>query len=552
MVSLPRKAPALLVAIIAVWITIVNRKRSALRAIAKQINEKYGGEDALINKAELMKVIKDQNYMLPEGTSLESVFVANDDGDAKLNVEELSNIWSEILEQYFYAEPALSPRLLEDAIKIRWYEYVLGAVAVCVFLYICFRILQIYDFIQVHAGWHRFANIVRRSSVVESSSPYVRRIIQEGVDLKAGLKAEVIMDADAKRVFRMLKQLDKGGTTDDSIKRASVWECEEIGSRKKKFVVKRYEMKRVENNPNVDSAWEEIRAELLPLTEGLKHNNIVNYCKDGTLRHEHDEHIEIYILMEFVPGVSLYDITYLRRCETVYGEQRALKESEARHVLQQVGDALTYLHEHDPPIFHLDLNAANIRLNKRRKLEHSEKMLKEELLKGDMNRLGMKVTLIDFGCAAKKSEATQRAQQVSDRSLTHLAPEQISGSGKEITVATEVFLFGELLYFCLLASQPFGSWEDASRIADSEHSFKRKLERGEFIRPANDEFCRWDDLSREARALLEKCLHADPQRRPQSIREVLKDPWFDKKTPDPPGRNRSTSAPKPKPMLPLF
>lgn len=293
---------------------------------------------------------------------------------------------------------------------------------------------------------------------------------------------------------------------------------------------------------------------MLPVKEAFQHRNIVEYEKDFCLQYVHDQVTEIYILMEFLPGLSLYDVVSERRFQGFRGDKRALRESETRHVLKHVASALMYLHDRDKPILHLDLNAANVRLNimnrggeENARPDRLNNILHKQLISSDINQHALQVKLIDFGCAAKLCNANQTKEGQFTRSLTHLAPEQLPESAFEISKATDVFLFGCLVYMCLLASPPFGNWEDACVDERNSVVFKDKLKNGKFEKPDNKEYRCWDDLSAEAQALVGGCLNPSPKERPQSIKEVLQDPWW-KMTSDPPERQSATKA---KPMLPM-
>merc|ERR1712232_821384 len=301
---------------------------------------------------------------------------------------------------------------------------------------------------------------------------------------------------------------------------------------------------------------QEVEAEILPLVSGLAHENIVNYEKWNLQVNRSDGSVEILLLMEFVQGISLFHLVERRWANTTRSFDRALKESEAKRVLHPVLQALLYLHRLVDPIMHLDLHPENIRIcgmdphnepaspsSLRSSFIGARKSFFGRGVQVDERRGNPQpavsekvpekalVKIIDFGCARKKSMLhTPRSQR--ERNLTFLAPEQLDGLVSE---KTDIWFFGETLYYSLLGIPPFGDWTSCNSDTE-ENDFTENLRAGRFARPDDSVGLargrRWIELSKSAQDLIERCLQAAPDRRIGSVTEVLEHPWWNE--PDPP------------------
>jgi serine/threonine-protein kinase len=61
--------------------------------------------------------------------------------------------------------------------------------------------------------------------------------------------------------------------------------------------------------------------------------------------------------MDYVPGKDLRQL-----CEESWGQGKPLSEAQVLEWAVQIMDALSYLHQHDPPVLHRDIKPSNIKL----------------------------------------------------------------------------------------------------------------------------------------------------------------------------------------------
>lgn len=152
----------------------------------------------------------------------------------------------------------------------------------------------------------------------------------------------------------------------------------------------------------------------LLICEGLQHPNIVAY-----LGHEFQGPL-LCIFMEFVPGSSLAAV--LQEFGPLDGP---LLQTSVRGILL----GLNYLHDHNPPVVHRDIKAANVLLD-----------------------LDFNVKLADFGCS-KKGDLTTSFTTVG--SIPWMAPEVIlqkDGYGRK----ADIWSLGCTVIEMATAEQPWG------------------------------------------------------------------------------------------------
>jgi eukaryotic-like serine/threonine-protein kinase len=166
---------------------------------------------------------------------------------------------------------------------------------------------------------------------------------------------------------------------------------------------------------------ERFRAEM-EILAGLGHPNIAQLVDGG----ETDDGL-LYLAMEYVDGVPLDE----------YCERRALGTRERIRLLLPVADALA--HAHRNLVIHRDIKPNNILVN----LDDG------------------RPKLLDFGIA-KLFGAEQRAdltqQGFGPMTPTYAAPEQFRAQA--VTVATDVYQFGMLLYRLLSGGLPYDATTD--------------------------------------------------------------------------------------------
>ncbi len=86
------------------------------------------------------------------------------------------------------------------------------------------------------------------------------------------------------------------------------------------------------------------------ILSSLTHPNLVRVTDYFTLPGQGQ-----YLVMDLVEGDNLQSI--------LQSSPHGLHESQVLPWIQQVCDALTYLHSHNPPVIHRDIKPANIRIN---------------------------------------------------------------------------------------------------------------------------------------------------------------------------------------------
>lgn len=124
-----------------------------------------------------------------------------------------------------------------------------------------------------------------------------------------------------------------------------------------------------------------------------------------------------YLVMEFVPGQSLKDIL----------KKGPVPEKLALFYIEQLCDALSYLHGQTPPIIHRDIKPANILLTP------------EGLIK-----------LVDFGLVKQVGQG-QTSNSVRAISPPYSAPEQWSGGTDQ---RSDLYSLGATLYHLITGCQP--------------------------------------------------------------------------------------------------
>lgn len=197
----------------------------------------------------------------------------------------------------------------------------------------------------------------------------------------------------------------------------------------------------------------------------MRHPNIAALYDAGTTSNGRP-----YAVMELVEGERI----------DAYCDQRRLALHERIAMLQQVCQALQYAHQQ--LIVHRDIKPANVLVT-----------------------AGGVPKLLDFGIAKDLSLVTGETQTMA-LTPAYASSEQILG--KPVTVATDVYGLGALLYH-LVSGRPPRKLEDVSPAA-----FIRAVEEGE-IEPA----C----ISTKSENILHKALHKDPARRYGTVRELSDD-----------------------------
>ncbi|MEN8172757.1 MAG: serine/threonine-protein kinase [Chloroflexota bacterium] len=191
-----------------------------------------------------------------------------------------------------------------------------------------------------------------------------------------------------------------------------------------------------------------------------------------------------YLVMDFVPGRDLSVLAMDARLNKGF-----LSEREVLTWSSQLADALTYLHQQNPPIVHRDIKPSNLKLTPS----------------------GV-VKLVDFGLVKILASDEVTITVVQGRGTAHYTPLEQYGSDEGHTdVRSDIFSFGATLYHLLTNHPP----EEA---------------RNRFINPGNLLPPREINASispRTERAIL-WAMSLHPEERPQSIeifRQALIGDW---------------------------
>ncbi|MBN1995114.1 MAG: protein kinase [Anaerolineae bacterium] len=128
-----------------------------------------------------------------------------------------------------------------------------------------------------------------------------------------------------------------------------------------------------------------------------------------------------YLVMDFIEGENLWQI--------VKKQGHPLEEAQAINYIQQVGEAVNYLHRQTPPIIHRDIKPQNIKITP-----------------------DGRAVLVDFGIA-KEGAAGSRTQTGAQGVTPGFSPpEQYSGLGT--TPASDIYSLGATLYAVLTGKKP--------------------------------------------------------------------------------------------------
>ena len=236
---------------------------------------------------------------------------------------------------------------------------------------------------------------------------------------------------------------------------------------------------------------ERFRAEM-EILASLAHPNIAQLIDGGETGHG-----ALYLAMEFVDGMPLDD----------YCDRHALGTVERIRLLLRVADALA--HAHRNLVIHRDIKPNNI------------------LVRRDDGR----PTLLDFGIAKLFGDAQDREltqQGFGPMTPTYAAPEQFKA--QPITVATDIYQFGVLMYRLLSGGLPYDTPTDdpvawARAVLEND---PLALDRARLRRSASNESeQRTPGLSRrglrDLDAIVQMALKKDPGERYGSMHALVAD-----------------------------
>ncbi len=239
---------------------------------------------------------------------------------------------------------------------------------------------------------------------------------------------------------------------------------------------------KVLNRRLVSEDWEKRFKQEKVILASLEHPNIAKLYDAGISQRNRP-----YLVMEYVKGMSLKE--YIQK------EEPELKECLAK--FKEICEAIEYAHRN--LIVHRDIKPQNVLVNER----------------GD-------VKVLDFGIAKIISEELSEEEVIqtieSGRllSLSYAAPEQVN-MGK-ITVATDVYALGLVLYEMLAREKPFDlsgkTLQQAEKIILNRETKNISAESGVSLKKID---------AKDLDAIVNKCLRKEPEYRYSSVRELIND-----------------------------
>jgi serine/threonine-protein kinase len=183
-------------------------------------------------------------------------------------------------------------------------------------------------------------------------------------------------------------------------------------------------LKEVEHDRNLpDNVLEEAREQFLreaTVLARLDHPNLPKVSDFFTYERRD------YLVMDYIPGKDLRTIMLEAR-----QQKRFLPETEVLGWINQLADALSYLHSQVPPIVHRDIKPSNL------------KITPNGLLK-----------LVDFGLVKVMAPEEVTITVIQGQGTALYTPlEQYGGDGTHTDVRTDIYAFGATLYH-LLTNEP--------------------------------------------------------------------------------------------------
>ncbi|MBO6584825.1 MAG: protein kinase [Gracilimonas sp.] len=239
---------------------------------------------------------------------------------------------------------------------------------------------------------------------------------------------------------------------------------------------------KVLNRRLVSENWEKRFKQEKVILASLEHPNIAKLYDAGI-----SERNRPYLVMEYVRGMSLKE--YIQK------EEPELKECLSK--FKEICEAIEYAHRN--LIVHRDIKPQNLLINEQ---GH--------------------VKVLDFGIAKIISEELSEEEVIQTMesgrllSLSYAAPEQVN-MGK-ITVATDVYALGLVLYEMLAREKPF---DLSGKTLQQAEKIILNRETENISAKAKVKLKKID--AKDLDAIVNKCLRKEPEYRYSSVRELLND-----------------------------
>lgn len=223
--------------------------------------------------------------------------------------------------------------------------------------------------------------------------------------------------------YKIQEQIGQGGT-------GSIYLAEDVRLQGRLCAIKEVEHNRALPNQFFDQAREQFYREASVLAR-LDHPNLPKVSDFFSVESRD------YLVMDYVPGKDLRERMLEARRNKAF-----LTENEVLHWAAQISDALSYLHQQDPPIVHRDIKPSNL------------KITPSGLIK-----------LVDFGLVKilAPNEVTITIIQGQGTAL-YTPLEQYGGDDAHTDIRADIFSFGATLYHLLTNEPPA---EARKRFLDS-------------------------------------------------------------------------------------
>ena len=217
----------------------------------------------------------------------------------------------------------------------------------------------------------------------------------------------------------------------------------------------------------IDSQFAQRFAREAHFMASLQHENIL---------HVHDlinEQGSLYIVMEYVEGIDLFDLLERRR---------VLPVDVAALIALSVARALDYAHFRG--IVHRDVKPANVMLSR----------------KGE-------VKLMDFGIARDDSHLDLTESGTGLGTPSYMSPEQILGD--KLDFRSDLFSLGIVLYQMVTGQKPF--------VEDASHTVMHKIRLDRHVSPRKLN----PKVPRQLEQIMARCMEKQPARRYESTQALI-------------------------------
>lgn len=206
--------------------------------------------------------------------------------------------------------------------------------------------------------------------------------------------------------------------------------------------------------------------------------NELTHPKLLMLRDAYETPKAMVLVMEYIGGGELFD--------RVADEDLELTERDCVHFMRQICEGVRYMHEKS--IMHLDLKPENILC-----------------VRKDSNL----IKIIDFGLARRYKAG--ESLKVMFGTPEFIAPEVVNY--EQIGLPTDIWSLGVICYVLLSGLSPF--------MGDNDNETLSNVTQGDF--DFDDEA--FDEISKEARDFIEKCLHKNMRKR-LTVSQCIEHKWL--------------------------